>query len=418
MILNSKQKLVCVILLSALCFLPSAFAQAQTEGQSRIDQLREQIDALEAQAKQFKSNIASEQAKRNTLQREITILKNQISSLEAQLAATGKKIDKTKLETSLLEATIFDTTAKIHKQRLAIGQLMLFLNRQDNEHLLATLLKTQSISDFYQQTQYVENVNNGLTDLIQNLNDTKDLLEGDKRDLDKKQQDLEGLQQEQEAKKGALKGVTFEKADLLQKTKGTEAAYQKRLVEIQRQEAEFYTELRKLENSVVAGGLYIVHVTAPSVPPRGSKIFTWPYEAGSYHITQGYGMTPYARRGAYGGAGHNGIDIASGYGSEVHPIGPGEVIAFGFNSGFGNWVAIEHANKMVSIYGHFSSFAGLTVGSKVDTNSIIGYEGTTGNSTGSHVHLSIYKDFFTYEKNGQLYFNYFDGSVNPLDYLP
>ena len=74
---------------------------------------------------------------------------------------------------------------------------------------------------------------------------------------------------------------------------------------------------------------------------------------------------------------------------------------------------------MVSIYGHLSAFEFLRVGTRVKAGQVIGYEGATGHVTGSHVHLSIYKDFFTYvkDKNGQLYFNYFDGSINPLDYL-
>lgn len=66
-----------------------------------------------------------------------------------------------------------------------------------------------------------------------------------------------------------------------------------------------------------------------------------------------------------------------------------------------------------------SSLAPLKVGTAVAVGQTIGYEGSTGNSTGSHLHLSLYKEFFTYlrEKDNQLYFNYFEGTVNPADYL-
>ena len=139
-----------------------------------------------------------------------------------------------------------------------------------------------------------------------------------------------------------------------------------------------------------------------------------------YNFTQGYGYTSYARRGAYGGAPHNGIDIVSGHGSAIKPIGEGTVLTGGYNNGFGNWIAIRHPNDMVSVYAHMAYKPNLTSGTAVDRNSVIGYEGSTGNSTGSHLHLSLYKDFFTYIRtsNGQLYFNYFEGTVNPLDYLP
>ena len=91
----------------------------------------------------------------------------------------------------------------------------------------------------------------------------------------------------------------------------------------------------------------------------------------------------------------------------------------GFNDGFGNWVAVRHGGGLVSVYAHMKAPSGLKNGTTVDLTSIIGYEGSTGNATGSHLHLSLYRDFFTYinDKNGQLYFNYFEGSINPMDYL-
>ncbi|HYU65082.1 MAG TPA: M23 family metallopeptidase, partial [Candidatus Paceibacterota bacterium] len=162
---------------------------------------------------------------------------------------------------------------------------------------------------------------------------------------------------------------------------------------------------------------FIIHVTADSVPPAGTKLFQWPES--NYRVTQGYGMTKYARRGAYGGAPHNGLDIVGGFGSEIRSIGDGEIVSNGQNDGWGNWVAVKHPNNMVSVYAHMSAFALLKVGTPVTMGQVIGYEGSTGNSSGSHLHLSLYSNFFTYikDKNGQLYFNYFEGSLNPLDYL-
>ena len=172
-----------------------------------------------------------------------------------------------------------------------------------------------------------------------------------------------------------------------------------------------------MELKIISGGFYIVHIKADYLPPKGTKLFQWPED--DYHITQGYGMTRYARRGAYGGAPHNGIDLAGGFGSQIKAIGDGKIIANGYNDGFGNWVAIQHAFNLVSVYGHMSSLSPLKVGSDVRVGQVVGYEGSTGNSTGSHLHLSVYKEFFTYihDKKDQLYFNYFDGSINPTDYM-
>jgi murein DD-endopeptidase MepM/ murein hydrolase activator NlpD len=109
--------------------------------------------------------------------------------------------------------------------------------------------------------------------------------------------------------------------------------------------------------------------------------------------------------------------MSAGYGTPIKAIGDGKIVANGTNSGWGNWVAIQHTNNMVSVYGHMSSLSFLKVGTQVTTGTVIGYEGNTGNATGSHLHLSLYREFFTYLKGNDLYFNYFEGSLNPADYL-
>ena len=157
-------------------------------------------------------------------------------------------------------------------------------------------------------------------------------------------------------KKTSLDQVTKNKDQLLKDTKGQEAQYQKMLVEVERKQSVFFGQLRELETHVIQGGLYIVQVTASSLPKKGTKLFKWPEEG--YRLTQGYGCTKYARcgsrRGPYGGSPHNGIDIAAGYGSSIHAIAEGQIIANGKNDGWGNWVAIQHPNQynLVSIYSH------------------------------------------------------------------
>ncbi len=243
------------------------------------------------------------------------------------------------------------------------------------------------------------------------------LLKQQKGILEVKKTDLETLNKKQTTQKNSLDATKTNKNVLLIQTKGQEQQYQKLLSAAEQKEAEFFKQLQAIEKDAITSGAIIIHVTATSVPPRGSKIFKYPLE--DYYLTQGYGMTTYAKRGAYGGAPHSGIDLSEAYGASIHPIGHGWILASSYNAGFGNWVAVRHDNNMVSIYGHMASPERLANNTEVKLDDTIGYQGNTGNSTGSHVHLSIYKDFFTYinPKNGQLYFNYFDGTVNPLDYL-
>lgn len=399
-----------------LFFLPAA-AFALTD-QERIEQLRQQIEALEEQAKQYKTSIASERAKAVSLQREISILKGEIKSLETQIYLTDKKIDKTTIEITQVEGSILDTENKIERQKEAIGRLLLVLDQRDDERLLETLMKHATLSEFLREQQYVANLNDELLALIGNLQTTRNGLERERDSLEGKKTELEILNRDQSAKKNSLSGAKNLKDGLLTKTKGQEAQYQKLLADVERKKAEFFTELQILEKNIIVGGLYILRITAESVPPRGTKLLQWPED--DYFITQGYGCTKYARcgrsSGPYAGAPHNGIDIAAGYGSTISAAADGTIVANGKNKGWGNWLAIKHARNLVTVYGHLSGFA-MPVGAQVKAGDTIGYEGDTGNVTGSHLHLSLYRDFFTYDRNGELHFNYFEGSLNPLDYL-
>ncbi|HAU08042.1 MAG: Metalloendopeptidase-like protein membrane protein [Candidatus Yanofskybacteria bacterium GW2011_GWF1_44_227] len=416
---NKKWKSDCLLflLLAVFILLPS-IVLAQTE-QERIEELKAQIIQLEAEAAKFRTNIASEKAEAASLQVEINSLKSQISRIETQILLTSKKIDKTKIEMEDTQTTIFDTQKSIDYRKETIGELLMSINKYDAEPLVISLIKNQNLSDFLRQEQYARNINLNLLNMVAELKTEKSSLEQQVNDLEGKKEDLEAYNREQAAQRNSLGQATSVKNTLLKETKGQEALYQKMLKEAENKKMLFFTELRELETKIIQGGLYIVHVTAEKLPKKGTKLFSWP--EGIKRITQGYGMTTYAKRGAYGGSPHNGVDMANGMGSEIKAIGDGEIIANGKNDGWGNWVAIKHPGQynLVSVYAHMSSLSFLRVGTAVKLGQVIGYEGSTGNSSGSHLHLSIYKDFFTYvkDKNGQLYFNYFDGSINPLDYL-
>lgn len=402
-------------------FFSTSGAVAQTEEEKMAD-LRAQIQALEEQAEKYRGTILQTQEQARTLKNQIINLKNQIASLQTQISLTGKKIDKTKIELNDVQNNIFTTQEKIDQQKNTIGQLLLFIDRTDKDDLLSIILKNNNLSDYFRQTQSAVSVNVNLMNLVEGLQETENQLNQNKNDLEDKKNDLELLKQQQNVQKVSLDQVTNGKNQLLKDTKGQEAVYQKMLEEVERKQSLFFTELKELETKIIQGGLYILHVKAENLPQKGTDLFRWPED--NFTITQSYGCTKFARcrsyRGPYGGKIHNGLDIKVGYGIPVKAIGNGEVIANGTNDGWGNWVAIKHPPyNLVSIYAHMSAFEFVRVGTQVKAGDIIGYEGSTGFSTGSHVHLSIYKEFFTYvkEKNGQLYFNY-DNTVDPRDYLP
>ncbi len=407
------------VALAAVSFSAPAYA-LDAATQQHINELQAQIAALEAQAQQYRNGIAAQQDKAASLQRDIAILQGQVGQLQAQINATDKKIELTQTQIGETSGQIDAIQTDIDQQRGAIGRMVLFLDERDHENIVASLFKYADLSSFLQQFHDLAQVQDKLVQIIGSLKQSRADLELARTDLQSKQDQLQSLNDQAAQQQRQIALVQGQKARVLKDTKGQEAAYQKQLNDVLARESAFFQEMEKLESQVIAGGLYIVHITATTVPKK-SRIFIKPED--NPRMTQSYGCTTYARcgraSGPYGGAGHNGVDFASGYSTPIKAIGDGTVIAHGTNGGWGNWVAIQHPNNLVSLYAHMSAFAPIPVGTAVHQGQVIGYEGNTGEVTGSHVHLSIYKDFFTYvnPKNGQLYFNYFEGTVNPLNYL-
>jgi murein DD-endopeptidase MepM/ murein hydrolase activator NlpD len=87
---------------------------------------------------------------------------------------------------------------------------------------------------------------------------------------------------------------------------------------------------------------------------------------------------------------HNGVDLLAPTGTPVLAAASGTVVGAAPNAGYGNWIRIDHAQNVATVYGHLSAFApGLVPGTKVERGQVIGFVGNTGRSTGAHLHFEV-----------------------------
>ena len=87
---------------------------------------------------------------------------------------------------------------------------------------------------------------------------------------------------------------------------------------------------------------------------------------------------------------HNGVDLLAPTGTPVLAAASGTVVGAAPNAGYGNWIRIDHAQNVATVYGHLSAFApGISAGTKVERGEVIGFVGNTGRSTGAHLHFEV-----------------------------
>ncbi|MES2252693.1 MAG: peptidoglycan DD-metalloendopeptidase family protein [Pseudomonadota bacterium] len=113
-----------------------------------------------------------------------------------------------------------------------------------------------------------------------------------------------------------------------------------------------------------------------------------PLDASKMRITSGFGMRLHPIKGynKY----HKGVDLGAPTGTAIKAAGDGIIVKYGYYGEYGNFVKIRHGNGYETAYGHLSRYAqGLSVGSRVKQNEVIGYVGATGSATGPHLHFEV-----------------------------
>lgn len=175
----------------------------------------------------------------------------------------------------------------------------------------------------------------------------------------------------------------------------TDTAYNKKLDHlIETYDLTFYDKKKEDTGTILIEGEQVESYPIKNPVTQQVSEFIVPLEAG-YAIS-----SPFGNRGAEH---HDGIDLASPFGTPIMASSDGIVVGTGYDASAGNYVIIRHGNGLYSNYFHMSEI-GTTIGDNVKAGTIIGFVGSTGNSTGDHLHYGI-----STEEWG--------GYMNPADYL-
>ena len=219
----------------------------------------------------------------------------------------------------------------------------------------------------------------GITELIQNIGVVQKILKNDQKllkDLQAQYKEIDTLKAEQQKQMDEMQAKEEELMAL-------KAEYEKKADDYEAEEEKLNAEADRLAAEAAAKAAS----QGGSFTPSGTYCFP---VASNYIITDDYGyrICPF-----HGPEFHNGLDIClSGgtYGKPCYAIGDGIVTQASWNSGgYGNLIMINNGNGIITLYGHLSGYA-VSAGQHVSKGQVVGYLGSTGNSTGAHLHFTVY----------------------------
>lgn len=397
-----------------------AFGSEVEELRKSIEVKSEEIKRLEAEAKKFRDEIVSKQRSGKTLQEELLRIDRTIRQLRQEVAVTEKKIDKTALEISELDAEIGLKEESLGRMQRGLAWLVEKAWEHDKDRFFAFLM-APSMSEFLNRFEYSTFVQGKILEKLDFLRQLKHELEIKRAQADTKRDELEGLGVLLVDKKKIQEGVRSGRNSLLVATKNQEKQYQSLLRETEKKQEAVMREIEELEEELRK------QVDPSSLPGERKGFLARPVDGGV--LSQGYGETPFSQSLALGRGSffrfHNGIDIAASLGTPIFAADRGRVLAVGDSDrycpggAYGKYIVIDHANNLTTLYAHLSLIK-VTGGQEVARGAIIGYMGSSGLSTGSHLHFTLY-DSRTVEvrkgPTGACGLLPYGGSLNPQLYL-
>ena len=367
------------------CMSVSAFAVTQSE----IDALKSQKSQLASQKSSLQSTINSLQGQQN----DQIALKN---ALDEKNAITVKQIlnlnEQIELHTQLIEQK---TKEVDEAQKVADAQLEKYkvrvraMEESGRYNYFEVLFGASSIGEFLSLIDDIGDIMRSDKELedaysqsVADLKSVKAEYEQAKAEMESSKTELESLKAQQEkdiaeatAVIASLQGDISSNSSLLSQLSAQEKALN---ADIQQKVAELNRQQQQQQQQGNTGN------TGSTV---GTGNLVWP----SYctYITSRQGPRVHPVTGEF--KNHGGTDIGASYGSAIYAADSGTVVrsADGWNGGWGNYVMINHGNGMQTLYAHMSSRA-VSVGQTVSRGQTIGYVGSTGMSTGPHLHFEMY----------------------------
>ena len=376
-------KIVWLLYLVSWLLLPiNTWAALVDDLREQIKQKEIEIKQLEEQAAAYKKELESAQSQKNTLNNQLALIASRIKKLQNDISITNSKISATGLKIEELSLDINEKQDWIDKKKAEIANIIQVLAEYDNESFLEVILMKQSLSEFVNEVRYLETLEDEVHKIMLALQETKRNLEQEKNTAQEQKNQLTNLNSQLRSQKQIVDNEKQEKNYLLIQTKGQEKQYQALLNETLKKQQEIEQDIYELEYKLKQA------IDPSSFPEARPGVLNWPVDG---VLTQTYGYTAASKK-LYASGFHNGIDIASAYGEPILTAGDGKIIGIGScgKYAYGKWIAVQHENGLTTLYGHLSNYGSFKVGDSVKRGEIIGYEGNTGYSTGTHLHFGVY----------------------------
>lgn len=352
---------------------------------------REEIEVLKRQAEEYREKVIAHRNESFTLKNQLLILDSQIAKISIEIQAKTQEIEITKLDIRQIEGRILQLKKKIGTQKERIAEILRVIYQNEAKSELEILLLNDSLSDFFNQVQYIENLHDGLHRGLVELKAARAELESELVSLQAREEALERQKKSLEDQHYRLEEQGNVKTELLQATRKSESAFRMLLQELKAQEEEVNNEIVELEKTIRKK--LEDEEAAKKLEQAKGEMFSWPVPKNT--ITAYFHDPSYPYRYVFE---HPAVDIRAKQGTTITAAASGYVAKTRKDQGCTgrySYIMLIHASGLSTVYGHVNAID-VEEGQFVVQGQAIGrtggMPGTCGSgrlTTGPHLHFEV-----------------------------
>lgn len=345
---------------------------------------QEKLQKIQQQLREHKQKLEETKQQQQAVMGRLVIINSELKKTKTTLGLARRKITDNEQQIGVLTTELKQTESELGEKERALRVRLDEVYKSSGLNYLELLLSSNSMSDFLNRIYFFGKIIKSDAELVKAVRSSAQTVKVKRSLLQDKTEEIKDLAKVFAQKKVEIAAQAEEKKKLYQVLEERKKEYERQIAEEEKSSKEMEALiLRKM--AAMRGGKV-----------KGSGRIAWPLE-GRFTSTFGWRRSPWGGRRSF----HTGLDIANQYGSPIRAADAGEVIFSGWWDGYGKAIVISHGRGVSTVYAHMSRLY-KQEGDVVAQGQIIGLEGSTGYSTGPHLHFEV-------RENGK--------PVNPMQYL-
>ena len=365
-----------LVALMVLPVLPDAVVlPASAVTQAEINQMKEDAAALKKQRAELQKQLKAIQADKSKALDQKALLEQQINATQAEINNIAAQITQYDQLIAQKETELAATEEKERAQYELFCKRVREMEEQGEVSYWSILFSSDDFSDLLDNAMMVEEIMDYDNQVMNELIAIREQIEADKTALETARQEQKDAKAEQEAAKAELKSQQSQVDALITEISGQESQVKAAEAKLQAAANAADAEIRAAEKELAS--------QIANVPSESG--FLWPLP-GRYNLSSLYGSRKHPVTGKANN--HTGIDVPAPSGTSILACKSVVVTTSTYNNSYGNYVVVSHSDGTSTLYAHMSR-RNASKGQTVSQGQVIGYVGTTGSSTGNHLHLEI-----------------------------